>query len=580
MTDPQPRQPPRSTAYDIGLEFEATLSTQQRRQGAHYTPPDVAEALVEQAWRFLRHPTPVVCDPSCGGAVFLIAAAQRLRREGLDPADIVNRHLVGIDLNPDAVQAATTALQTWAREAGATREVTPRVVCADALFAGGQLQGGLFEDGPTAGLPADATIDLVIGNPPFQNQLDASTARTADARRAMAQRFGPDVRAYVDIAAVFQLRALELAAPDGVVCLVQPRSFLAARDAETVRRRMLAAGALASVWLPRDKVFGAEVDVCATTLQLGAAARPVEVTGGRLGEMPHGEVDAELLAGSATWSALWARARGVPSVAPPAGHHGTIGDRATATAGFRDEFYALVDHLSDGPLAPGRGARVISTAMIDPLTSSWATREVKIGGGKRTSPWVDRDALDDAAPRVGNWVGRLAVPKVLVATQTKVIEAALDADGDTVPLTPVLAVVPMAVVPMAVGADAAPAACPSQPDDASPVADPSPVAMLVAALSVPAASAWAATRFGGGGMSQDSMRLSARQVLQIPLPVDHDLWRHAARASLDPPADGDATGWRELGRLLNHSWRIDDDDLVDWWLARLPQMSRRSRRLR
>ena len=543
---------PSREAFAVGQRYEAGLGDRERDLGAHFTPPDIAALLARWAFDAFdaarpgseRPATalPVVCDPSCGGGVFLVAAADLLVARGADPARVVNDLIIGIDLDPGAVSASNEALRAWADEHGVRSAVRPRVLALDAVW--GEI--------PDAG-----GVGIVIGNPPFQNQLGAATARSTAERTRLTERFPGAAGGYVDLAALFALRSAELAAPGGVTALIQPRSFLVARDATGVRRHLLEGADLVRTWLPAAQVFAAKVDVCAVVLRKHgpspspAPVRPaVIVSGGRDGGIDHGAVNHDELAGAATWSPIWAQANGVPMVPAAAGP--PIGGVATATAGFRDEYYGIVAHLHEQ--RPATAARVVSTAMVDPAICRWGTRPVTIARQPWHTPWLDRDALAATDERLARWVGRLMVPKVLVATQTKVIEAVADPEGNLVPLTPVIAVLPTAEVG---------------------------IGHLEAALLAPAATAWALRRFGGGGMSPTALKLAARQLVQIPTPVDREAWDRAVRligAGAERSAGGeDADGargiawWRVVGRALNEAWAIDDDALVEWWLNRLPK---------
>lgn len=522
-------------AYAVGEQYERGLDADARALGAHFTPPDVAESLVGLALsRWHGAGRPVVCDPACGGGVFLVAAAERLRLGGADVATVVDRLIVGVDVDPGAVAASSAALSAWAGGHGVARCV-PRVLHADALAPG--LAEGL---GP---------IDVVVGNPPFQSQLGERTARSAAARSALAARFGAAASGYVDTAGLFQLVGLELVADGGVVALIMPRSFLVARDAEPVRRHVLATARLRDVWVPGLALFAARVDVCATVVQrcddASSSPDPTTVLGGRAAAAWHGEVDARELADLATWSPIWATAHAYPSV-QASSRAGVIGDLATATAGFRDQYYGLLPHLRAA--APNRGARLATTAMLDPGACRWRDRPVTIARAPWTAPWVDLTSLAAESVRLSNWVDRLLVPKVLVATQTRVIEAAADPEGDLVPFTPVVAVVPNGEVG---------------------------VAHLEAALLAPAATAWAFRRFGGGAMSATALKLAARQILELPVPVDRDAWDDAvrllARARSDAANSGasPAIEWAAFGRLMEASWGRTGDDVLEWWLPRV-----------
>jgi hypothetical protein len=249
---------------------------------------------------------------------------------------------------------------------------------------------------------------------------------------------------------------------------------LAARDAAPVRR---AAATLAGLWFPGEPAFGADVRVCAVLLRHGAT-RVQRWTG--LDVTPAGSAPLDPTA--PTWAHLRpgaprARRRGTPTT-------GTIGDLATAAAGFRDEFYGLAaavreaDDEADPPL--------ITSGLIDPGRLLWGQKPARIAGHRYERPTVDLAALP---PKLRAWVDARRTPKVLVATQTRTIEAAPDPTGTTIPLTPVIAVHPH---------------------------DPADVDRIVAALSTPEATAWAMRHYGGLGLNAGALKLSARQVLDVP----------------------------------------------------------------
>ncbi|MFN8053485.1 MAG: N-6 DNA methylase [Acidimicrobiales bacterium] len=513
-------------AYAVGERHEAGLDRTARELGSHFTPSDVAETLLRlalEAWQGPGHP--VVCDPSCGGGVFLVAAAEWLLRAGAPVERIVDELVVGADIDAGAVRATAEALAVWAAGAGYRGRPSPRVVVADALHDA---------------LPEEGAVDIVVGNPPFQGQLAARTARAAAARERLRERYGAAAGGYVDVAALFQLRGLELVRTGGVVALLQPRSFLVARDAEAVRSAVVARSSPVAVWMPGEQLFAANVDVCAPVLlATPTTATTVDVLGGRDATLRHGSVTLDLLAATPTWSSVWATAHGVPQVTPAPGAW-RLGDLAVATAGFRDQYYGLIPHLrAERPVS---AARVATTAMVDPATCAWGERDVTIARERWTTPWLDREALGAADERLAAWVARLAVPKVLVATQTRVIEAVADDAGDLVPLTPLLAVLPMADVG---------------------------VRHLEAALLAPAATAWALWRFGGAGMSSGALKLAARQVVEIPVPTSRRHWDDAV-AMLSTERPPSTSAWHEIGRTLNAAWGVEDDALVDWWASRLP----------
>jgi hypothetical protein len=172
---------------------------------------------------------------------------------------------------------------------------------------------------------------------------------------------------------------------------------------------------------------------------------------------------------------------------------------------------------------------VVTSGLVDPGRLAWGERPARIGGRAFTRPSVDPGALEG---RVAAWVEARLVPKVLVATQTRVLEAAADPEGRFVPLTPVLAVTPQ------------------HPDD---------VWRIAAALTSPIVTAWALRTFGGAALSGDAVKLSARQVLDAPLPTDTGAWDAATAALRAGDVDGCATALAG-----------GDERLLRWWLARRP----------
>jgi len=450
---------------------------------AHHTPEGVARRLAALALDGVG-PAAVVADPSCGGGAFLLAAAEHLAAgdPGADRRRIVRDQLAGADLDPLAVATTRAALALWSGGEGA-----PQVVVADGLSS----------------WRPPASVDAVVGNPPFRSPLAAG---------ARPGRLG----AYTDLAGRFLAAALPLVRGGGTLVLLQPESFLAARDAAPVRAAVVAGGALAGLWVAGEDVFdGAAVRVCAPLVRVGGRQGPVRRWSGP-GVRPAGT--AGLDPEAPTWSHL--RPDAPP---PPRPSRRTVGDLATATAGFREEFYALAAAATDG----GDGSPLVTSGLIDPGTLRWGTRPARIGGRRFQRPTVDVDALDG---RIRSWAAARQVPKVLVATQTRVLEAAPDPGGRTVPLTPVVAVVPR---------------------------DPADVWRVAAALTAPAATAWALRHYGGTGLGRASVRLSASQLLAVPLPTDADAWDAAAAAL----AAGDVDACAAL---------LATGAELDWWRARRP----------
>ncbi|MHB1138470.1 MAG: N-6 DNA methylase, partial [Microthrixaceae bacterium] len=198
----------------------------RRREGVHYTPPALARMLAELAIDQILLRTGElprsICDPTCGAGSFLVAVADVLVARGLDAA-VVPCRLHGADTDAEALQVARTALDRWSEghrvDPASGSADGPRLWQADTATT----MPSAWPSRPERG------YDVVVGNPPFLNQLARRTARGAEDRDAVRRRFG-DVGAYADGASVFLLGALDLVRAGGAVVMVQPQSFLATRD--------------------------------------------------------------------------------------------------------------------------------------------------------------------------------------------------------------------------------------------------------------------------------------------------------------------------------------------------------------
>lgn len=476
---------------DLGrLHERLTTPGERTRRGAWYTPAELAAALVERALRdaeaAARGP---VADPACGGGAFLLAAADRLRSFGFSPVDAV-AHLRGGDVDPLAVAVTEAALWWWSARAGVPVVAGDRLVVGDALVAA---------SGPPVG--------TVVGNPPFLGQLRARTTMDTDRRRQLRRRFGAVVGPYTDPAWLFVLRAVEDVALVGRVALVQPRSVLAARDAGAVRAAIDERATLVDVVLADHGTFDADVTTCGLVL---------ERTDRRTGN---------------DWTGPLADAAGIPAVRLDG--HRRLGDLATTHAGFRDEYYGLAAAVAEG----GRGPRLVTAGVIDPLTL--LDRPQRFAGQRWSDPRVDVGCLTGRAAR---WAHLQTDPKVLVATQTRVLEAVADAEGALVGSVPVVLVRP---------------------------SDPADLWRIAALLHAPAASAWLLRRSAGTALSADACRPTAALLADLPVPDDEQAWDAAAAAARDASrglADVD-----EVARLADRALGVDDASVHAWWAARRPR---------
>lgn len=558
---------------------QATTPNDRRARGAWYTPTSVVIGLTAAA--FTLHadasaaPVPArIVDPTCGGGAFLLAALDALVAAGLTPAEAVAR-VHGLDLDPTAVAVSHRSVGLWlAAQGGPGPKLTAPSPFAESASAAIDVRCG------------DALVDLcdqwtgpgtlVLGNPPFASPLKAGAMpeRAAAYRLEHAELLGP----YADLGAVHLLRVLEQVGEGSTVALVLPQSVLAARDTEGLRRWCHDHGRLLGLWAAREALFDAGVRPCAPVVHRAdrpecrspspstpsPSAPPPDPSSVPPSRFEPIEGDREAVSAGAggqvhvfggpdvtwrssrpadRWGPLAADALGAPGL-PPLGAD-TLASLATGTAGFRDEHYALVDACRewepvDGEPLPGAGlSRIATVGSVDPLQFDWGRRPFTFGGQRRTRPVADRELLP---PKVQRWFDRVRGPKVLLATQAKLLEPVIDRRGTTVPATPLVAV----------------------------LADPADLDRVAAVLLAPPVVLWAWRRWFGSALSVDAVKLAARQVGELPLPRDTAAWDEAAALvatadDLEPPEAWDRV--TVVAELMTEAYGADRE-VFAWWQAR------------
>lgn len=546
----------------LGAVLEADLDRSQRRRGAVFTPRATAEGVVRVALAALadadEEPTgaavrsarvgpPTVLDPAVGGGAFCLALARAQAAAGHEPGAVV-ASVRGLDLLPASAAVARASVGLWAAaELG-------RWVPATGIGGGDAL-------GRPPAAPADR-VDLVVGNPPFQGQLRRRTVRGPERLAWVRARFGASVGAYVDTASLFLLAALDEVRDGGVIALVQPRSFLGSAGSAGARGRLRAEAALVDLWDPQELAFSAAVRVCAPVLVRGGA-QPDRVRSWSdlsLAAPPTDRPSVEVLGPGPSAPIVPPRLADavVPLVEGSAA--GVLGDRAVVTAGFRDQYYALVPAVSEAAGPDDPRPRLMLSGLIDPGAHRWGRGEARFAKRRWRAPVVD-PAMVGGVPRMARWVEARLVPKVVVASQTRVLEAVADPDGSFVPCTPTVSVEPEA-----------------EPDGHGP---PLTVAELLVVVLGPPASAWVHARSPATGLSDDTVRVSARVLATLPLPVDAGAWAEAvvvlaARRGAALAADEASLAFGELMGRAHGLDRRRAARLAAWWWPRLPVVASRA----
>jgi hypothetical protein len=306
---------------------------------------------------------------------------------------------------------------------------------------------------------------------------------------------------------------------------VLPQSLLAARDATAIRNAIGERAHLVWSWWSERRVFDAQVHVCVVAFEFG---RP------------------EPIERRSNWSHVVADRRGVPVVPDDLAVDGCLGDRCRLNANFRDEYYGMIPAVGDHDTGP----HLVTSGLVDPGRSWWGERSITFAKRRFDRPRVDLTKLDADMAR---WAHRRLVPKVLVANQTRIVEAVCDPDGDWLPAVPVLGVYP----------DGS-----HWDDEARPVEERTASAWEIAAvLTSPVTSAWLWHRGAGSGLSADAIRLSPVTLAALPWPSG-DL-----RHGVDALRRGDIRG---CGSAVDTAYGIvDDAELFDWWSALLERIELR-----
>jgi predicted RNA methylase len=187
-------------------EKSRALGRSRRRDaGLYYTPPAIADRVIEVALRHGGVSGGRVLDPCAGAGAFLVAAA----RAGL-------HDLHGLDLDAEALRVARRALRLCG--------VEPRLRQADAL---------LFRPRRAA--------DLLVSNPPNGHVADAAE------RGALAAAFPALRGGEIDRYAVFLLRALQLVRPGGAAALLVPDTWMFLSRSGALREAILAQAEVAAI---------------------------------------------------------------------------------------------------------------------------------------------------------------------------------------------------------------------------------------------------------------------------------------------------------------------------------------------
>lgn len=319
--------------------------------------------------------------------------------------------------------------------------------------------------------------------------------------------------------------------------MVQPISLLATRDAAGTRKLLATCGHLESLWMSDAHMFEAAVYVCVPVVVASPKAKCAMRRFIGADFRPLADREIEDVTEVATWSELMTEAIDAEISSS------VLGDLCSITADFRDQYYGLIPFVLEDDGVVGR-PRLLTTGLVDPAHIRWGSTHTRFGKQRWESPVVDLEALH-ADGSLSKWVADRLVPKIMVASQTKVIEAAADTSGRYLPSVPLLTLIPN---------------------------EESHMWRILAVVLSPYASYWAHSKFQGAGMNADAIKVSAKQLALLPLPVPSKHWDEAAEYARCASEATDDEVRRQylvsLGQAMNCAYQTSDD-LLAWWTNRL-----------
>ena len=189
------------------------VADSRRARGAFFTPEPIAAHLA--SWAVRSDPEAKILDPTCGEAVFLLAAGRQLKAAGCPPSDLDQR-LFGVDLHAESLEVATSLLEEEGLDAHLLGDDFFVVPTPDQL--GGPLP----------------YMDAVVGNPPFvryQQHIGADRQRS----KAAALRQGVRLNGLASSWAGLLVHACGFLKPEGRLAMVLPAELLTVSYAEPVR---------------------------------------------------------------------------------------------------------------------------------------------------------------------------------------------------------------------------------------------------------------------------------------------------------------------------------------------------------
>jgi hypothetical protein len=375
-------------------------------------------------------------------------------------------------------------------------------------------------------------FSCVVGNPPFLSPLVASGAKVSPERRLTKTVFSGLGGPKADESSYFLLLASAIVATEGRIGLVLPDSFLSASDSSDIRRALGDRHDLAAIWRGDGSEFEAAVTTIFVVLSPpGSVQSPARFIGPEFREIP----GADLPWRESSWAPLVSDEIESARIFTLESNR-TLSEFCEISADYRDQYYGLVGAVYDAsPECPANPADpvLITTGLIDPLTIAWGETTTKFNKMTYQAPRV---ALSKLTPEMARWATSRLRPKLMVATQGRMLEVAIDRDGRMLPCVPVICVFPMAGSPVTLEA-------------------------LAAILLSPAAFEYLRLTKLGSGLGSGAIKVSAADLRQLPVPAGLE---EVTRAAELLPRLREVEQREQFRILMNHAFEVESA-LGDAW---------------
>jgi hypothetical protein len=494
-----------------------------------------------------------VLDPTCGTGNFLLLAALFISDKLLpefpskeDALDwVVVNCIYGLDIDALAIEEAIKNLSALTENRVGSDQIRPHFHVGNVMFISEHAdlfseQGDTWETiFPEIFSGTEWGFDAIFGNPPFLNPLKKETAIDEFTANQVKENLGDTSQALTNTATlILQISRTLVKRASGFVAIVQPISIVATRDSADARREIDEGEYLSAVWICEDKVFDAAVQTC--VLFISTKPQPeVRIYSGAQGTYGTTVPKSRELG---NWSKYVYSARGLPDLNFKS--TGVLGELAHSSNDFRDEYYGLVGAIISKEDADDlQSPKLITVGKIDLVNLSWGYEPTKFAKEAYEFPRVEVSRLE---PKMLSWATRMAMPKILVATQTKIVELFVDDAGILLPSIPIASVFPKE------GID---------------------IWKVAASLASPVITLYSLSQLAGAGMNAEVLKISARFIITIPLPSKKEEWAQGARL-LELAQSASGENKRELltefGKVMGAAYEVDEPEkILDWWSARL-----------